>query len=777
MPSPSLNANQKPSWIAKRIKGIAANIWPEMFEQEEIKMSRWGLVNTQLVKDKDGNIIGKKFGEFAGGSNSMAIERPSGSNPISAERAILNNKGFVYAAVNAKAREVMAIDWRLFEVKGEDHEEQKDNDILDLLDAPSDHMNGLEFKYLLSSCLDLAGNAYVWLEGVKNDLDEPKALHLMPVDKVRPVIDRRSWPYQIVAYKLKLETTEMAFHPYEIIHFRLPNVQNYHEGYSPVMAGAEYIDNDNYAMEFNRKFFINGARPAGFLESDFVAETQLDALKIGFTDTHGGIDNMNRIGVLPKGVKWAPSGASPKDMDFKNMSEDMRDRILAMFGVSRTILGTAESDTNRATAETADYVFSKRVVKPHMMNICATLNDRLVPRYGDDLYISFIDPVPEDKAFRTTEMQASVGSQPLLTVNEARDQFMGLGPVDGGDVLMSPTAMAPAGEANPDAGDVAPQAENDPNAKHIKLFKPEAKAANGLRVGYRPPRTKLQTLAKKRAEQRTSLGEKIKADLAERLARPSKKFESTKEQDEQRWKEWSEYVHAAEKDIDETMQKINAEQKKEVLEHLPNVVKAVNPADLFDKEKWISITVNAIEPIVETLFSEQAKLAAAEVDSTFDFTQATRDAVHESVQMMSESYQGTTLNTLESHINDGLQAGESLADITKRVEEIYEWSNNSRAPMVAKTESFRSANSALKEAWKQSGVVKTVRWYTANNPCPFCQTMDGKTIPIDDVFFKNGDSVSNADGSATMSLDYGDVGFPPLHPNCMCYLRPDQISI
>jgi HK97 family phage portal protein len=356
MASPSLNANNKPSWIARRIKGVAATIWPEMFEQEAFSMTKWGLINR--VKTKSGRSV---FGEFMGNSNPMAIDRPSGGNQIDASRAIFNNKGFVYASVNAKAREVMAIDWRLFEVNGDEHEEQKDHKLLDLLDAPNEQMNGLEFKYLLSSCLDLAGNGYVWMEGGNKELDEPKALYLMPVDKVRPVIDRRSWPYQVVGYKLKLETKEMQFHPYEVIHFRLPNVQNYHEGYSPVMAGAEFIDNDAYAMEFNRKFFINGARPAGFLETDMMAETQLDALKIGFTDQHGGIDNMNRIGVLPKGVKWAPSGSNPKDMDFKNMSEDMRDRILAMFGVSRTILGTAESDTNRATAETADYVFSKRV--------------------------------------------------------------------------------------------------------------------------------------------------------------------------------------------------------------------------------------------------------------------------------------------------------------------------------------------------------------------------------------------------------------------------------
>jgi hypothetical protein len=68
---------------------------------------------------------------------------------------------------------------------------------------------------------------------------------------------------------------------------------------------------------------------------------------------------------------------------------------------------------------------------------------KLVPRYGDDLYISFIDPVPEDRGARTIEMQASVGGQPVLTINEARDEFMGLGPVEGGDELMAPTTMAP----------------------------------------------------------------------------------------------------------------------------------------------------------------------------------------------------------------------------------------------------------------------------------------------------------------------------------------------
>jgi phage portal protein BeeE len=136
---------------------------------------------------------------------------------------------------------------------------------------------------------------------------------------------------------MRLESRNIIFSPGCIIHFRSPDPSNFYEGCGIVQAGAEYIDNDNYAMGFNRKFFINGARPAGFLETDMVAETQVESLKIGFADTRGGIENINRIAVLPKGVKWSPAGTNPKDMDFKNLSEDMRDRIFALFGVSKTV--------------------------------------------------------------------------------------------------------------------------------------------------------------------------------------------------------------------------------------------------------------------------------------------------------------------------------------------------------------------------------------------------------------------------------------------------------
>src|SRR5581483_3213455 len=252
--SGSLNAKNKPGWSLSgffgKLNPFRTRIEPEVYSQSQgITMSAYGLIRP--VTTKAGR---RQFGEIGDNGNQFIIERPGAGVPIEPERALANNKGFVYAAVNAKAREVMTIDWRLFKATGDEHEEETEHELLDLLDSVNDNMTGLEFKYLTSACLDLTGNAFIYLQGVKNDLDKPKALHLMPPDRVKLVIDKRNWPYQLMGYKMKLENVELAFKPYEVVHLRLPNPANFFQGMSPTAGAAEFIDNDNYAMEFNRKF-------------------------------------------------------------------------------------------------------------------------------------------------------------------------------------------------------------------------------------------------------------------------------------------------------------------------------------------------------------------------------------------------------------------------------------------------------------------------------------------------------------------------------------------
>jgi hypothetical protein len=185
---------------------------------------------------------------------------------------------------------------------------------------------------------------------------------------------------------------------------------------------------------------------------------RIDRIRKDWGNRQEGIENAHKTPVLPKGAKLEHTGVTRRDMDFNKLTEATRDRILAAFRVSKTILGTAESDTNRATAKTADYVFSKRTIKPKMLLVISYINEFLVPRYGDDLYLTFINPTPVDKAARTTEMQAAVSSMPIMTQNEARRSYLGLGPIDGGDQLMMPSTMIAAGTTSQVEGeDQTPQ--------------------------------------------------------------------------------------------------------------------------------------------------------------------------------------------------------------------------------------------------------------------------------------------------------------------------------
>jgi len=240
-------------------------------------------------------------------------------------------------------------------------------------------------------------------------------------------------------------------------------------------------------------------------------------------------------------------------------------------------------------------------------------------------------------------MQTAVGGQPVLTVNEARDEFMGLGPVENGDALMKPNTMGPLNqpEAEPDPTKKRPTTnEDDEEANDNKKFA-NIKAANGQRVAFRPVRTKLQSRAKSRNEIGKALGEKIKKILEDAANHPTKKFETTKELDEAAWKEFSDRTIKAEDEIKETVRRINAEQKERVLANLPHATKAIDPEKLFNLEEWIGITTDALTPTFESLFTQEAKTALAAVGKPDmnPFSETARAALHASVAKLSTSYE------------------------------------------------------------------------------------------------------------------------------------------
>lgn len=49
-------------------------------------------------------------------------------------------------------------------------------------------------------------------------------------------------------------------------------------------------------------------------------------------------------------------------------------------------------------------------------------------------------------------------------------------------------------------------------------------------------------------------------------------------------------------------------------------------------------------------------------------------------------------------------------------------------------------------------------------------------VGINDNFADAGDTIKGIEGSF-MTANFGDIEAPPCHPDCRCYLGPDEISI
>ncbi len=687
---------------------------------------------------------------------------------VSKQKAMQVYSGWVYASIKAISKEIAVTKFKLYELDSDGNRTEVFNhELLDILHAPNQFQTGYEMLYKIAAHLELVGNAYIYLDGVNDEKGKPTMMRLLDPKCVKPV--KAPFPGFISHYEYRLDQQVHTFQPYEILHIKYPDPNDDIEGIGTVQSIAQWVDADNYATEFNRRYFLNGARIGGYLTSETaLSSEQLDYLKKSFEAIYSGVENAYRVAALPKGTAFVEGQASQKDMDFVEGQRMSRDKIMAGSQIPKTVLGITE-DVNRANAEASNYVFALRTVKPLVELISTFLNEFLVPRYGENLELGFANPVPEDRKLRIEEMQAATGGQQVMTVNEAREDYFGMEAVEGGDVIKAPMNMVDSGKVPSKTG----------------------KSAKGKRTVY-----------KSRFARNQSNRKKISSEIAEKAAKVVKDFEANKtkmlaqarkdvtalsDKDyETLWKAFANRIAAYEKKMIEVIRKFNGEQKKTVLNNFAksqkSIKKGIDLDSLMGKDQ-IGALVSLVDPVLTDLYQKEGAEAGAliGVDGMDILNDQTRKALDKAIELLSASYDETTRKILKDKLDQGMADGLSYQELADMIATIYDYSDDIRALQVARTETVRIGNDANKEAWKQTGVVKTVKWYAPNSEaCSFCQELNGTVVGIDENFLNKGDEATGTDeeGNAiSMTVDYSDVGAPPLHCNCYCYLRPEDISI
>jgi hypothetical protein len=99
-----------------------------------------------------------------------------------------------------------------------------------------------------------------------------------------------------------------------------------------------------------------------------------------------------------------------------------------------------------------------------------------------------------------------------------------------------------------------------------------------------------------------------------------------------------------------------------------------------------------------------------------------------------------------------------------------------RGTTIAEHETVQMTNRLLQEVYRANG-IRMKKWFAKHDSktCAFCRSMDGRTVPMKDVFVPKGGQVQgvNENGEVvTMSIDFQDIYHPPVHPRCRCMLAP-----
>lgn len=716
----------------------------------------------------------KSVGGFLGSSLNFSTRLGNQKQQIQAY------KDWVYAASRAIAEDVATIDFELYvnrtgtkssivahkihnekiakqlrskivkTVKGHNKpalEEIENHILLDLLYCPNPFMTKDEFMEMTVLHMELAGEAFWYV--IRNGAGVP--IELWPLMPYLVQIKKSSKTFiEGYAYITPGGST-LIIEPNDIIHFKYVDPDNLYRGMSVVRAAARAIDTDSHAADWNRNFFYNSAVPDIALEADgTLTEETFNRLKAEWDGKYAGTDNSHKTAILEEGLKVNVLSLAQRDMEFLDGRKFNRDQILALFRVSGHILGISEN-INRANAEAAEFTFAKRVIKPKMMRISNRITEDLAPQFDEKLIVSFEDPVPEDKEFTLKEREVSLNK--WKTINEVRAET-GDDPVKGGEVLYQPLNLMPLGEVQ------APEEDTEPTEPSVPEEVEEAiktiKSTSQKILENQELKKKLYA----NAGQRETLGNQFNEAVVKIAFGYEVKFLKATRQ------------------LFDKQKKIvlrNLKKRYNADKHMrPTVAKEISLVDLLESEEARKAFYKALSPIMRANIKDVGSEAMLLVGSTgFDIDDPNVVKFYEKrTSTIAKDINLETDRQLRKTLTEGIKNGESIDELSARVEQTYGAASGYRAERIARSETIKASGFAQDEAWQQSGVVEAKEWFTAKDErvCEFCAEMDGKIVELGDNYFDKGDTMTVA--GKELKLDYWDIDTPPLHASCRCTLLP-----
>lgn len=640
---------------------------------------------------------------------------------------------YVFAIVSAVAEDAAKIE---FEVQRKNKQGVMmpifNHPFYDFIKKPNPAYSQFQFLEMHFTFMELMGESFWYVvKGEKSR--KPKEAYLLRPDLMDVVIDEDDPRGLVKGYVLnRLDGKQVPFDVEEVLHFKMPNPLNPYRGLGVVEAAKVYIQTEEFGSTWTRNSIYNSGRPSGVLSiKGTMNDEQYKKIKKQFRNEYSGVENAGKTLILKgtDGIDYQKLGMDLGEVALKEMKDMTRDDIMLMFRVSKTLLGITE-DVNYASSSEARAVFKENVIKPKLDRFTDHLSSFMLPVWGEGNILGYSDEGFISYADKTAEWTA--GHNKWLTTNDIREE-RGLDPLPGGDVLYQAINLVPVTEESSKVEEDTNDGNDNQDDSEDEDLPPEEKSIMGKSGDKRQQRAEI--FRKQLFDNQAQWEKKYKAEMAKEFSlqlgeilRANKAFTRNKELDN-----WMFNIEAS-------------------------------------KQRLIGTFV----PLGIELMKDQSKFAfelADEPDLELEVNDRVRDYIQNRIDHMASSTNDETIKKIRDSITEGIQEGESLSQLKKRIRAIYSNASDVRAERIARTETIAASNEAAQEAYRQSPLVVSLEWSTEADGCVYCQALNGKIVGIDETFARTGESVTGTDGTL-LPISYESIGHPPLHPNCRCSILP-----
>ena len=276
------------------------------------------------------------------------------------------------------------------------------------------------------------------------EIVEDPFFHLQPVNPkhMTRVKGTNNWKYSD-------GSTSRIIIEERLVYMQLMNPDNELRGLSPVDVVKADLLNEKSAIEYNTSFFKNFGQIGGFFY-DPEGKARHSDMKVvvdQFDYIHKSYKKAYKTLGLPGGIRYEDFGQTMREMQYLESRKDIRDRILAVLGIHKSLFGVTDQ-VNRSVSEEATRMLWIHNLKPKMVMIQDKINQVLFRQFFPGFTFKYnYSEIAELKEAAESIMKQVVLYQSLgYTTNEINEKFdLGMEDMNDprGDVRLVPTGFVP----------------------------------------------------------------------------------------------------------------------------------------------------------------------------------------------------------------------------------------------------------------------------------------------------------------------------------------------